>query len=80
MLSREFCSVIRIATASSTVLRFMPDAAANHLFPSAHKVGIKCAWINRPKAIMGVQGRGEQPDFEFSSMAAFADEMEKIRR
>ena len=47
---------------------------------SAHKMGNKCAWINRPKAIMGVQGRGEQPDFELSSMEAFANEMEKVKR
>jgi 2-haloacid dehalogenase len=45
---------------------------------SAHKVGIKAAWINRPKAIMGVKGLGEEPDFEYPSMEAFADAMEKL--
>lgn len=44
----------------------------------AHAVGIKCAWINRPNAIMGVKGLGEEPDFEFPSMDAFAKHMEGL--
>ncbi|KAK4688960.1 hypothetical protein P7C73_g1146, partial [Tremellales sp. Uapishka_1] len=50
-----------------------------HDVQPAHQVGIKCAWINRPKAIMGVKGLGEEPDFEFPSMKAFADAMEEIK-
>ncbi|WVQ78604.1 haloacid dehalogenase, type II [Cryptococcus sp. DSM 104549] len=46
----------------------------------AKRMGLQAAWINRPNAVMGVQGyEGVKPDWVFSSMEEFAGEMERIR-
>ncbi|TYJ54319.1 haloacid dehalogenase, type II [Cryptococcus floricola] len=40
----------------------------------AHKMNLKAVWINRPHAIIGVQGQEDvKPEWEFESMEAFAD-------
>jgi hypothetical protein len=41
-------------------------------------MGLKTVWINRPEAIMGKpKDESIQPDWEFSSMEAFAHAMER---
>ncbi|RSH93804.1 hypothetical protein EHS25_006452 [Saitozyma podzolica] len=44
----------------------------------AQTMGLKTVWINRPEAIMGKpKDESIQPDWEFSSMEAFAHAMER---
>lgn len=43
-------------------------------------MGLKAAWINRPDAIMGVQGFDDiKPDWTFESMKQFADGLASAR-
>ncbi|ODN75484.1 haloacid dehalogenase, type II [Cryptococcus amylolentus CBS 6039] len=49
-----------------------------HDIQPGHKKGLKAAWIDRQKAVMGVSAfKDVIPDFQFPSMDAFADAMEK---
>ncbi|WVQ87163.1 haloacid dehalogenase, type II [Cryptococcus gattii] len=51
-----------------------------HDISPAHRMGLKAAWINRPDAIMGVQGFEDiKPDWTFESMKQFADGLESAR-
>lgn len=43
-------------------------------------MGLKAAWINRPEAIMGVQGFEDiKPDWTFGSMKVFADALKSAK-
>lgn len=43
-------------------------------------MGLRTCWINRPNAIMGNKGySGPKPDYEFGSLAAFADAMQEVK-
>ena len=44
---------------------------------SAHKMGLKAAWINRADAVMGVSTYTADADWTFTTMAEFADAMEQ---
>lgn len=43
-------------------------------------MGLKAAWINRPEAIMGVQGFEDiKPDWTFGSMEEFVDGLKSAK-
>ncbi|WVQ76856.1 haloacid dehalogenase, type II [Cryptococcus sp. DSM 104548] len=51
-----------------------------HDIQPGHKKGLKAAWIDRQKAVMGVSAyKDVVPDFQFPSMDAFADAIEKAK-
>lgn len=56
--------------------RFPASANTN----SAHRMGLKAAWINRPEAIMGVQGFEDiKPDWTFGNMEEFVDGLKSAK-
>ncbi|OWZ64105.1 haloacid dehalogenase, type II [Cryptococcus neoformans] len=51
-----------------------------HDISPAHRMGLKAAWINRPEAIMGVQGFEDiKPDWTFGNMEEFVDGLKSAK-
>ncbi|WVQ76543.1 haloacid dehalogenase, type II [Cryptococcus sp. DSM 104548] len=51
-----------------------------HDIRPAHKMNLKAVWINRPDAIMGVEGYEDvKPEWEFESMEVFADGVKEAK-